>query len=200
MRSSTVSTRPPRVRTSMAPSPSTRASASTRRVRLPSALWVMAFALPPERLGVGVEGAEGALDLLVVHAEALQPAGERAGVRGLLGAEAAVAAAVVGGAQRAAAGVGDRPQAGRAVGDHHADVAGQLALHADAVPGHPWPAPLQERGDHLEELAAVDGAAAQLEVDRDVVADRSGVLQRRDVLRAGVDDRHELADVGEVAQ
>ena len=51
----------------------------------------------------------------------------------LLRPEAAVAAAVVGRAQRAAPGLGHRPQAGRAVRHHHADVAAPLALDADAV-------------------------------------------------------------------
>ena len=49
--------------------------------------------------------------------------------------------------------------------------------------------PDQQRGDHLEQLAPVDRAAAQLEVDRDVRGDRRRGGQRVDVLRAGVDDR-----------
>ena len=84
--------------------------------------------------------------------------------------EAAVAAAVVGGAERAAAGVGDRTEAGGAVGDHDADVAAPLALDADAVRGDRRAAVLQEGADHLEQLALVDRAALQLEVDRDVGA------------------------------
>ena len=47
---------------------------------------------------------------------------------------------------------------------------------------------MQERGDDLEQLALVDRAAAQLEVDGDVIGDRRRGGERRDVLRRGVDD------------
>ena len=94
----------------------------------------MRFALPAERVGVGVEAAEGAQETLFAHSEfAAHPRTERAGVRSFHRTIAAVAAAVVGGADRAAAGVSDRPQAWRAVRDHHADRAAQFALDADAV-------------------------------------------------------------------
>ena len=130
----------------------------------------------------------------------LQLPRQRDRVRRLHRAEAAVAAAVVGRAERAAAGVGDRAEARRAVRDHDADVAAPLALHADARRRDVRPPAVEERRDHLEQLALVDRAAAQLEVDRDVRGDRRRGRERRDVLGRGVDDRDELVDVGEVAQ
>ena len=64
----------------------------------------------------------------------------------------------------------------------------------------PGPPSVQERRDHLEELALVDQAAAQLEVDGDVGGDRRRGRERRDELRRGVDEAGEVLDVGEVAQ
>src|SRR5829696_6098743 len=94
----------------------------------------------------------------------------------------------------------DRPEAGGAVGDHHADVAGPLALDADGVAGDRRRALVEEGADHLEQLVAVDRAALQLEVDVDVGRDRCRGLERGDVLRRGVDDRHEVLHVSEVPQ
>ncbi len=125
---------------------------------------------------------------------------QRLGVGGLHRPEAAVAAAVERGAQRAAAGLGDRAEARGAVGHHHADVALLLALDADAVVGHDRLAPDEEGADHLEQLAAVDRAAAQLEVDLDVVGDGRRGVEGGEERRRGVDDAQELFDVAEVAQ
>ena len=52
--------------------------------------------------------------------------------------------------------------------------------------------PCRNARDHLEQLALVDRAAVQLEVDRDVRGDRRRGRERRDVLGRGVDDRDEL--------
>ncbi len=93
-----------------------------------------------ERRRAGVEGAVHAHQVDVLGAELAMRALERRGVRRLHRPVAAVAAAVVGGADRAAAGVGDRAQAGRAVRDHHAHGAAALALDADAVRAHAGPA------------------------------------------------------------
>ena len=49
-------------------------------------------------------------------------------------------------------------------------------------------AAVQEGAHHLEELALVDRAAAQLEVDRHVVGDGGRGRERVDVLGRGVDD------------
>ena len=149
----------------------------------------------------GVEGAVDAHEVALARPRARHPRAQRRGVRRLHRPEAAVAAAVVGRAERAAAGVGDRPEARRAVRDHHADVAAPLALDADAVrAASRGRAPVEEGADHLEQLALVDRAAAQLEVDRHVRGDRRRGRERRDVLGPRVDDRDELVDVGEVAQ
>ena len=76
--------------------------------------------------------------------------------------------------------MGDRAQARRAVGDHHADIAAQLALDADAVRAAiTGLRPARKARDHLDELALVDRAAAQLEIDRHMVGDRRRGRQRR---------------------
>jgi hypothetical protein len=126
--------------------------------------------------------------------------GQRRGVRGVVRTEAAVAAAVVGGAQRPAPGLGDGPEAGHPFGDRDAHGPAALALHADAVGRDPGSAALQHRGEHLEQLRLVDRAAAQLEVDSDVCGDRGRAVECGQVGRMGVDHREELPDVGEVAQ
>ena len=115
-------------------------------------------------------------------------------------AEAAVAAAVVGGAQRAAPGLGDRPEARHPVGNGDADSTAALALHAHAVGRDPRAPALQRRGEHLEQLALVDRAAAQLEVHGHVRGDRGRAVEGGQVRRVRVDHGQELAHVGEVAQ
>ena len=59
---------------------------------------------------------------------------------------------------------------------------------------------LDEGGENLQELAGVDRAAVQLEVDAHVLGDRCGTLESLHVLRVGVDDGPVLRDVGEVTQ
>ncbi len=66
-------------------------------------------------------------------------------------------------------------------------VAAGLALLADGVAGDDGPAAGQEGGEHLEELVAVDRAAVQLEVDRDVRRDGRRGVERLDVLGVRVD-------------
>ena len=162
--------------------------------------WLMRIALLPE-LGTGrVERAEDVVQLPFGRAETLAPAREGGRVRGLLGPEAAVAAAIVRRADRPAPGVRDRPEAGRPVRDHDADVAAPLALDADALRRDARLPPVQERAQHLEQLALVDRAPLQLEVDAHVRRDRSRRGQRRDVGRRRVHDREEVVDGREVAQ
>src|SRR6516225_2967297 len=115
-------------------------------------------------------------------------------------AEAAEAATVVRGAQRAAARVRDGAEARRAVRDEHADAAQPLALGADALGRDLGPPAVQQRVQHLQQLLLVDGAAAQLVVDRDVRCDRRRGRERRDVLRMRVHDARVLVDVGGVLQ
>src|SRR4029453_6901427 len=130
MRSCTSATMPPSMRTYIAPSPSTRASASTLIVRL------MGLARLAERRRAGVECAVDAHQVSIGKPQLLQPRGQSRRVGGLHRPEAAVAAAVVGRAQRTAAGVRDRTEARCAVGDHDADGVAALALDADAVRPH----------------------------------------------------------------
>ena len=84
--------------------------------------------------------------------------------------------------------------------DHHADGPAPLALGADAGGRDVRRAPVQGRGDHLEQLALVDRAPVELEVDGDVRGDRRRGGEGGDVPGRCVDDREELLDVGEVAQ
>src|SRR6266540_3203355 len=165
MRRRTSSTCPSRMRTSMAPSPSTRARTSVMISR--SA--IARLALGAERRRAGVEGAVQSHDVALGQPVTRHPRRERPRVGLLHWAEAAVAAAVVARAQRAAAGVGHRAQARRAVGDHHADVAAALALDADTVAGDLRLALVEVGADDLQQLALVGRAAVELEVDRDVV-------------------------------
>src|SRR6185295_2572741 len=102
----------------------------------------------------------------LAHALPLELGGHGGGVGTVLRAEAAVAPAGERRAEGAAAGLRDRAQALRAVGDGHADVAALLALDAHAVRWDLGTAALQLGGEDLEELAPVDRAAAELEVDR----------------------------------
>ena len=86
------------------------------------------------------------------------------------------------------------------MGDRHADRAASLALRADARRGDLGTAAGQLGADHLEQLVLVDRAAAQLEVNSDMLGDRRGGGERRDVLGLRVDERDEVVDAGVVAQ
>src|SRR6516225_6042443 len=130
----------------------------------------MSFAFFPNRLGSRVEGAKDPADIALRHTEREELACDRRGVRGLGRPEAAIAAAAIGRADRAAAGLRDGAKAGCSPGDHDANGAPQFAFMTDAVPGDRRLAPDQEGFDNLEELALVDRATAQLEIDpRDIV-------------------------------
>src|SRR3954468_7188395 len=109
MRSFTSTTSPSLMTTFIAPSPSTRASASVTRMRsrpLPGAL--IALALVAEVRRVGVEEPVAANEAPAVGPQPFQPPAQRGHVRVLDRPKAAVAAAVVGGTQSPAAGLRDR--------------------------------------------------------------------------------------------
>src|SRR5512134_250469 len=177
MRSLTSATWPPRTSTVRPPSPSTRARASTTIVLL-RALVLIGITRHSEGGGPGVVAAEGPDELGPGGGELLlPPAAERGGVGRLGGAEAAVAAALVGRADRPAAGLGDGAEAGRAVGGHHADRAPPLALEADGVGRDVGAAPAEEGPQDLDELDLADRAAPQLEVHPHVLGDGSRGLE-----------------------
>ena len=111
---------------------------------------------------------------------------------GVRGPEAAVAAAVVGRAERAASGVGDRAEAGRAVGDGDTDVAAALALHADAL----------DRDPRLRSCrnAAMTSSSCALSIGQPRSSKSTGTwaaigveLRACDVLRVRVDDARNSA-------
>src|SRR5450755_2424688 len=133
MRNAMVSTFPALIRTVIAPSPSTRASALTRIVRLRRSFPFMSIAFFAERIGIGVERAVELRQLALAQAEFLDVLGEAGGIGALLRTEAAVATAVVARAQAAAPGMGDGPQAGRSVRDHHAHLTAEFAFETDAM-------------------------------------------------------------------
>src|SRR5208337_777498 len=92
----------------------------------------MGFALFAEVFRGSVKGAECPRYFLLASPKQFPFAGMRRGVRRLHRAEAAIAAAPEGRANRTASGVRHRPEAGHAL-DHHADRAAPLALDANAV-------------------------------------------------------------------
>ena len=125
---------------------------------------------------------------------------QRRGVGGVRRAEAAEAAPAHRGTQCATARSGDRAQARRAPGHEQAHRAPPLALLADGVPGDDRAASGQGGGDHLEELAPIDGTAVELVVHLDVGRDGRRRLERGHVLGMGVDRRRILAGGSEVPQ
>ena len=58
----------------------------------------------------------------------------------------------------------------------------------------------QESRDYLQQLMTVDRAAAQFEINLDVIRDRGRRRQCRDVGRFGVDAANELVVIGPVSQ
>ena len=86
------------------------------------------------------------------------------------------------------------------MGDHHADEAATLAVEADTVRRRVWLSSVEKGADDLDELLLIDRAAAQLEIDANVIGDRRGSAQRLDVVGPRIDDRGELAHVLEIAQ
>lgn len=124
--------------------------------------------------------------------------GWHVGLRG--GAEASVAAPVMGWADCAAAGLGDWPQAGLLLGDHDADRAAAFARLAGAFGGGFRHAGLGECEDDFDELPFIDGATAEFKVDLDMGCDRSGVGEGFDHRWGCVDRAFEFFVVREVAE
>src|SRR5262245_24271198 len=99
----------------------------------------MGFTLAAERFRRRVESAKGAQEIRAFNPKrAAHPCAERASVRSFHRTVAAIAAAVIGGADRSASCVRDRSEAWRPVSDHHANRAAQFALEAHAVRWSVW--------------------------------------------------------------
>src|SRR5262249_39551579 len=128
----------------------------------------MRFALLAECRGPCVEGTVDLYQVQFPNAQAAEPLAQRNRVRRLLRPVATVTAAIVCRAKRAAAGVSDRAETRRAVRDHHAHVSAQLAFEADAVRRRVRLALVEEGADDFDELALVDRASLQLEIDFNV--------------------------------
>src|SRR3974377_134285 len=124
----------------------------------------MHLALSPERLGVGVEAAEGAHQFAIAHAGLREPSGQGGGMGRLFGTEASEAAARVSGAKSAASGLSNRAQASEPLGDHHAYGATLFAFNADGVGRSVGLATVQVSAETFHELQCVYGATAGLEV------------------------------------
>src|SRR5262249_1666738 len=161
----------------------------------------MGLALTAERLSVGIETAKGAHEVSFGDAQTTVPPGaERRRVRGLLGAKAAIVAAVVGWTERTTPRLRHRAKAGRAACYHDAHRATPLAFEAHTVGWGLGLAPVQKGTDDLEELLFIDRTAVQFKIHAHMVGNRRGRLQRCDIRRGGIDNAQELLDVLEVAQ
>src|SRR6516162_4081776 len=191
----TASTLPSRMLRSSELSPSTRAMYSTWIV-----LFAMGLALLPERLSGRIEGAEDASDVALCHTQRGELARDCGGVRTFGGSEAAIAASAVGWADCAAAGLGNGAEARCSLRHHDANRPAQFAFVAHAVAGDRRVASDQKSLNHLEQLALVDRAATQFEINRHMGADRRRGRKRLQVFGARVDGSGEFADIGKVSQ
>jgi hypothetical protein len=77
---------------------------------------------------------------------------------------------------------------------------GALAFQTDPVVLLPRHHAGEQRGDHLEHLTAVDGAAPQFQIDLDMCAHRAHRLQGLDVGGRGIHGCEPLAPGCEIAQ
>src|SRR5581483_5593509 len=160
----------------------------------------MGLTLLSECLAVSVEAPEGSHDVLLPDAKLRPRRTEGCGVGRFFGTEAAVAATMIGRAERAAAGVRHGAKTGRSVRHHDAGRPASLALSAYTVRGRIRFAPIQVCAENLDKLVLIDRAAAQLEIHEDVVGNGRRFVQRFDVTRCGVHNRNEFFDVLEVAE
>src|SRR5216683_3802941 len=131
----------------------------------------MRFTLLAECAGIGIEAAEYPQNVLILHAKLSQLCAQRGGIGRFFRAIAAITATIVGWADGAAPGVRDGAQTWDTSCNHHTNGATQLALYTDAVRRCVRLALVQVGADDLQQLMFVNGAAAQLEVHKDVVRD-----------------------------
>ena len=116
------------------------------------------------------------------------------------GTEASVATSVVGRAYRSATGLGDRSEAGFFLGHNDADGAASFAGLADAFGGGFGASAAGHGQNDLDELVFIDWAAAELEIDLNVLCDGARFGQRLDHFRRGVDGFFEFLMVCEISQ
>src|SRR5271156_2870980 len=160
----------------------------------------MGLALFPERLSGRIEGAEDASDGALCHTERAELARNCGGIRTFGGSEAAITASAVGWADCPAAGLGNGTEARCSVRDHDADGVAQFAFVAHTMARDRWLAPDQKSLDDFEQLALVDRAAAQFEIDRHMGADRRRGRECLQIFGMRIDGSSEFADIGEVPQ
>src|SRR5262249_52207279 len=162
---------------------------------------LMGLALTAEGLSGGIEAAKSAHEVGLGDSQtAVPPGAERRRVRCLLGAKAAVAAAVVGWADSPTPRLRYRAKTGRAACHHDAHCAAPLAFEAHAVGWSVRLASVQKGTDDLEELLFVDRTTAQFKIHAHMVRNRCGRVQRRNIRRGGIDNAYELLDIFEVTQ
>jgi hypothetical protein len=116
------------------------------------------------------------------------------------GSKACVATSVVGRAYRSATGLGDRSEAGFFLGHDDADGAAPFAGLADAFGGGFGASAAGHGQNDFDELVFIDGAAAELEIDLDVLCDGARFGQRIDHFGRGIDGFFEVLMVCEVSQ
>ena len=114
--------------------------------------------------------------------------------------KACVATSVVGRAYRSATGLGDRSEAGFFLGHNDANGAASFAGLANAFGGGFGASAAGHGQNDLDELVFIDWAAAELEIDLDVLCDGARVGQRLDHFRRSVDSFFELLMVCEISQ
>jgi hypothetical protein len=137
----------------------------------------MGLALTAERLSVGIKTAQGPYEVGLGDAQTpVLPGAERRRIRCLLGAEAAVAATVVGWTESTTPGLRHRAKTRRATRHHNAHCTPPPAFETDAVGWGVWLAPVQKGTDDLEELLFVDRTAAQFKIHTYMVRNRRGCV------------------------
>src|SRR5208282_4787172 len=148
----------------------------------------MAFALLTERGRGRVEVAVDALQRLLIHAKSGKLLAQGVCVRRFHRPITSVAATVVGRAQCAATGMSDRSEARRAMRYHHADVVLEFAFDANAMRRGAGPASFEESRNYFKQLALVDRAATQLEINRNMVCNRCRGRESTNIFGSSIDD------------
>src|SRR5215472_2887554 len=141
-----------------------------------------------ERFSIRVKAAKNSQQFLFLHSQPSPPATQRLGVWSLHGPKAAVAPAVVRGANRSATSMSHRAKAGCTLRHHHANRPSPFAFDTNAMRGRIRLPFVQECTYHFNELVLVDRTAAQFEINVHVIRNRRGLVQSIDICRSGVNN------------
>src|SRR5579859_2085477 len=203
MRSFRSWTVPPRTVNSSAPSPSTRTSSGTlMRVSRSSATAALSCLQPRFEEGRGgvIDEVKTGGDILPDHSKAFEPAGQRFRVRQFRRAVACVAVAAEGRTDRTATGARHRSHAGHISRHHDADRLVPLAFHAHLILRLGRNQPGEQRPQCREHLFAADRTAPQFEIHLHHCAYGGDAVQRAHILGRGIDSRHPLLAIVQIAK